>query len=248
MMEVMNMVAIPDKNDPTIAAMKLALENAQDLSRRDYLGASLIGNECARQIWYEYQGFPRPPFSAETLMNFEDGHRTEDLTAKRLRMVEGIELWTHQDNGEQYGFSVFEGKFRGHCDGVILGLKQAPKTPHVWEAKACALKKFTEFQVAKRKFGEKLALKNWNENYFAQAQLYMHFLKIDRHYLTVALAGGRDYESCRTEYDGTVAEHYIDRAMRIIKATTPPPKISEKQDFYVCRWCNFAEVCHGKNT
>jgi len=105
-------------------------------------------------------------------MNFEDGHRTEELTAARLRLVPGIELWTHDENGQQFGFSIFNGEFQGHCDGVIRGLIQAPKSNHVWECKASNERKYVGFQSAKAKFGEKLALKNWNETYFVQAQLY----------------------------------------------------------------------------
>jgi hypothetical protein len=240
------MVAIPQKNDPTIEAMKAKIKAAQhDQKKRDYLGASLIGNPCARQIWYEYNGYPKEPFEAETLMNFEDGHRTEDLTAQRLRLVGGIELWTHDEQGNQFGFSALGGKFKGHCDGVIRGLLQAPKALHVWEAKCSAEKKFNEFKAAKAKWGEKLALKNWNENYFIQAQLYMRFLQIDRHYTTVELAGGRDYDSCRTEYEPEVAAYAIDKAEKIISAKEPPPKINEKKDFYLCRWCAFRDICHG---
>ncbi len=83
------MVKIPTYGDPTIQAMYQAIERNSDKSKRNYLGASLIGNPCARQIWYQYNGYTQEPFSAETLMNFEDGHRTEDLTAERLRMVDG---------------------------------------------------------------------------------------------------------------------------------------------------------------
>jgi hypothetical protein len=245
-LEVIQMVKIPERNDPTITAMKAAMvEIDAKKPKRGYLGASSIGAPCARKVWYQYKGYAAPPFDAETLMNFDDGHRTEELTAARLRLVPGIELWTHDDNGKQFGFSIFNGEFRGHCDGVIRGLIQAPKSNHVWECKAANAKKYAEFQSAKAKWGEKLALKNWNETYFIQAQLYMHFLKIDRHYLTVALAGGRDYDSCRTEYEPDKAEWAIDRAAKIIAAKEPPPKINEKPDFYICRFCNYREECHG---
>jgi hypothetical protein len=239
------MVKIPPQNDPTIMAMYKAMEEAQDKKKRDYLGASLIGNDCARQRWYAYNHMPKAPFEAKTLMNFEDGHRTEDLTAERLRMVKGIELVTHRENGDQYGFTALDGKFRGHCDGFIRGLIQAPKTWHIWEAKACAHKKFEEFRRMKAKFGEKQVLREWNENYYAQAQLYMHYSQLNRHYLTIAGAGGREYQSCRTEYDGSVAERYIERADRIIHATQAPPKMSENPDFFKCKWCDYKDICHG---
>tara|TARA_R110000851_G_scaffold111570_2_gene235096 strand:+ start:2367 stop:3086 length:720 start_codon:yes stop_codon:yes gene_type:complete len=239
------MTKIPTQLDPTIEAMYKAIEAKQSREKRDYLGASLIGNPCPRQIWYQYNGFPQKPFKAETLMNFDDGHRTEDLTAERLRMVDGIELRTHMDDGSQFGFTALDGKFKGHADGFIRGLKQSPKAWHVWEAKCSGEKKWKEFKSLKAKHGEKNTLKHWNENYYAQAQLYMHYSQMDRHYLTVAYAGGRMYDSCRTEYNGAIAERYIDRADKIIKTNQPPEKISDKADFYICRWCDFREACHG---
>lgn len=241
------MVKIPEYEDPTISALKRAVFDGQfKEKKRDYLGASLIGNECARQVWYSFNHYPREPYSAETLMKFEDGHRTEDLTAHRLRQVAGLELWTHDENGNQFGFSMFDGKFKGHCDGVVRGLHQAPKSLHVWECKASGEKKWKEFKAAKQKHGEKGALKAWNNNYYVQAQLYMHFLKIDRHYLTLAYAGGRDYESCRTEYDKAIALAAIDRAEKIIAAQHGPPRLSEKPDYFVCKWCDYKEICHGE--
>lgn len=237
------MVKIQEPTDPTLEAMKAECLKRTE-PKREYLGASSIGKECALQIWYDFNGYPKEPFDVYSLWNFEDGHRTEDLTACRLRLVSGIELWTHDGYGNQYGFSDFNGKFSGHIDGVIKGLKQAPVTPHIWENKCCGQKKFDAFKKAKEKYGEKQALEKWDYTYFIQAQIYMHYFKLKRHYTTVALAGGRDYDSCRTEYQSEVALKYIDRAKKIIEATDPPPKINESPDFYLCRFCEFKEICH----
>lgn len=240
------MVAIPPYGDPTLEAMfKKIKQKKQEEPERNYLGASLIGNPCARQIWYQYNGYYKEPFSAKTCMNFEDGHRTEELTAERLLMVDGIRLILVGENGKQLGFSAMDGKFKGHYDGIITGIYQAPRAKHIWECKASAEKKWKEFKKAKEDFGDKETLKNWNENYYVQAQLYMHYERIDRHYLTIALAGGRDYDSCRTNYDEAVAGKYIDRAEKIINARTVPPRIREEKDYYICRWCDFKETCHG---
>ena len=238
------MVKIPHHGDPTLEAMYKEIEK-EPRQKRDYLGASLIGNPCARQIYYQYNGYECEPFSAETLMNFADGHRTEDLTAERLRLVDGVELITHDQSGSQLGFSALNGKFKGHYDGIITGILQAPKTPHIWENKCSAEKKFNEFVKCKEKYGGKDALKNWNENYWVQAQIYMHYGGADRHYLTLARAGGRGYDSCRTDYSPEVAARYIDRADKIINARSEPPRISEKKDFWICRFCDFKKVCHG---
>lgn len=243
------MALIPQRGDPTIEAIKRiarqhAIDNPQE--PRTYLGASIIGNECLRKTWYMYNHAEQEPFRAETLWNFEDGHRVEDIIAARLRLVPGIELWTHDEYGKQYGFNDLDGKFKGHVDGVIRGLLQAPKTLHIWENKSCAEKKWNEFQAAKAKFGEKNTLINWNKEYYAAAQCYMHYFQIDRHYLTIARAGARDIDSCRTEYDGTFAERMKHRAEDIVYAREAPKRISDKPDFYLCRFCNHSKVCHGK--
>lgn len=237
------MVAIPQHGDPTLEAMKRQIE-LQPREERNYLGASLIGNECAREIWYTYNKYPREPFDAKTLMNFEDGHNCEAITAKRLQTVPGIELATHHTDGKQFGFSTFNGRFRGHYDGKIIGLLQAPRAIHIWEHKSSAHKKWNEFKKAKAEYGEKGALKAWNKNYYVQANLYMHYEQLERHYLTVSYAGAREYDSCRTEYNPEIAAEYIDRAYKIIETKIAPPRISEKKDFYICRWCAFKDICH----
>jgi len=238
------MVAIQQFTDPTLEKM-LEICASQKEKKRGYLGASLIGSNCPRFIWYTYKGIDGRPTGAETLFAFEDGHRTESLTIERLRRVPGIEIWDKDDSGVQYGFSDFNGKFRGHFDGVIRGIYQAPKTAHILEIKCCAEKKFNEFVSAVAKYGEKGALKQWNESYYVQAQLYMHYSNLTRHYLVVAKAGGRGYFSCRTEYEKETALQYIERAEKIINAKEPPHRINEKRDYYLCRWCPFSEVCHG---
>lgn len=237
------MVAIPQPKDPTLEAMKRAyMENNQE-DRRNYVGASSVGKPCARAIWYDFNGYPKPPHEVDTLWRFADGHRTEALVIERLRMVKGLQVWDTKPDGTQFGFSALEGKFKGHIDGVILGLLQAPKTPHVLEVKCTS--KLKEFQKAKQAYGEKRALQKWNEVYFGQAQLYMHYLKLGRHYTVVASEGGREVDSCRTEYQPEVAEQLIDKADKIISSKTEPMRVSDKPDFFVCKMCEFRKVCHG---
>lgn len=242
------MVKIPQMFDQTLAAMYDAIKQGQDRSRRNYLGASIIGRECPRQIWYDYNGYEKPLFEADALMRFESGHRVEDLTAERLRLVSGITLITHNEEGGQLGFADFDGKFKGHVDGLIHGLRQAPTKWHIWEHKDVGEKIYNKFGALKAEYGEKKTLRQWNIVYYAQAQIYMHYFQLDRHYMTVSSAGGRAYNSCRTEYNAADALKYIDKAKKIIEAKEPPVRISEKPDFFQCRWCDFKDICHGQDS
>jgi len=214
---------------------------------RNYLGASLIGHPCSRYIWYDIHHYPKMESKPEWLWAAEDGHRSEEIIANRLRLVKGLELWTHNTHGQQFRWHALGGKFSGAVDGVARGLLQAPKSNHVWENKVCNHKKFADFQAKKNEVGEKRALQAWNEQYFGQAQVNMHFMKMDRHYTTVSYAGARDIDSCRTEYQPEVAERLIDKADRILSVKIEPPRLSDKPDFWRCKMCDRRHICHGVN-
>jgi len=230
-------------SDPTLEEMhkQVAVRAASEPPRR-YLGASSIGHSCERFVWYGIQGAPCEPMSAQGVYAVTDGHRTEDLIAERLRLVPGVTLETVDANGNQYGFE--DGLFKGHCDGFIIGLLQAPKTPHIWEHKACNEKKFAKFESIRSKAGEKATLQQWDFTYYVQAQVYMHYFGMTRHYLTVSTPGGRQITSARTNYDKGFAEAQVAKAMRLLQAKEPPPRVSENPTWFECKWCKYKGICH----
>jgi hypothetical protein len=243
------MVALPDMGiDPTLAAIDSAMEaEAAKEPRRTYLGASSIGSPCERSVWYSIQpDVPRKAFDAATLRRFADGHAVEAQMIERLRKVPGIQLWAiDETTGGQIGFSDFDGRFRGHADGVIKGIYQAPSTPHVFECKAVNPKKFEEFRKLKASLPEKKVLAAWDHTYWVQAVLYMDYLDLTRHYLVVSTSGGRDYLSCRSDAKPEMAAALRLKAKRILEATSPPSRISERSEFYLCKWCRFRVTCHA---
>ena len=231
--------------DPTLEACFKALEQeSANEEPRSYVGASGLGHECDRNIWYTHRAAStQEAFRARTLLLFADGHRSEDAMAALLRKAPGIQLWTKDEStGKQWGFSAHNRHMRGNLDGVIQGLIQAPTMPHAWEHKSSA--KIGEFRNAKQAHGEKGALKAWDFTYYAQAQLYMHGMHLTRHYLTVSSPGLREVESCRTEYDPVVAAQLIARAEQIIQADEAPRRVNERPEFYKCKWCVHGKTCH----
>lgn len=233
--------------DPTLMAVDAAIEARGNAERaRPYLGMSEIGRECARATWYGFRWCSPSNFDAATLRRFEDGHRSEAIMIERLRAVTGITLHTQSNlrPGEQIACSDIGGHLRGHLDGVIVGLIQSPATPHCWEHKATNEKKQATLLKLKAQIGEKQALAKWDATYYAQGQLYMHYQGLTRHYLTCDSAGSRTTVSCRTNADKQAAGALIERARRIITAQEPPTRISERQDWYQCRWCQHSEICH----
>jgi len=231
--------------DPTLDAMDEQLEaKSKREKRRPYLGMSSIGRPCAREQWYGFRWVARSSFSAHTLKLFEDGHRIEDVYAARLRAIPGVTLITSDpETGRQIGFEDFGGHFKGHMDGDIRGLLQAPVTPHVWEHKATNETKFKKLKKLRDTLGEKHALREWDATYYGQAVTYMDYGGYTRHYMTCSTPGGRDDTSVRTNSDPVEAQRLRDQAERIIFNEEPPAKIGDAT-FYICRWCDYSGICH----
>lgn len=241
------MVAIPPRRDPVLDAIDAILEKeseeASKLRDRASIPAGMIGGNCSRKLWYRYHLNMRETFSADTIRKFNDGHRCEDIMAGLLRKVPGIELYTHKEDGSQYGFE--DGPFKGNYDGVIGGLPMSSRW-HVWENKATNEKKFEELKKLKA-INEKTALRNWDRIYYAQAVIYMEYEGLERHYMTVCTPGLRDYTSVRTEADPAFAAALKAKAHRIANAKEPPERIGGP-DYFECKWCFFHGVCHNDAT
>lgn len=236
--------------NPTLRAVDKALElESEQSGKRYYLGASLIGDPCSRKLWYGFRKVLNPAFEAKTLRCFADGHTQEAEMARRLRLVPGIELWTtdpdRPGSNAQMGFALFGGHFKGHWDGVIRGILEAPKTVHIWEHKSTNETKFDKLTKMLTEQDEKTVLEQWDYIYYAQAVLYMHMSDLTRHFMTVSTPGGRDYISLRTNENPKLAKELIQKAGSIVFSDRAPPRAYNSPDFYLCKWCNFSSVCWG---
>jgi hypothetical protein len=216
------------------------LENHRNQEKRNYLGASIIGDDCLRRIQLQYMQ-KESEISAQTLRTFAIGHCLEDLIAEWMWLA-GFDLKTRNENGEQFGFSTADGKIAGHIDGIIFGGPDFLKYPSLWECKTLNNKSWTD--TAKRGVLVTKPL------YFAQVQLYMAYLDLDKNpCLFTAL--NKDNSEIYHEiipFDSEAAQRYSDRAVQIIKASENNellPCISSDSSFYKCKMCGFRNECFG---
>jgi CRISPR/Cas system-associated exonuclease Cas4 (RecB family) len=205
------------------------------LPPREYLGASSVGRECAREIWYGFRhGQPKDEFNGRMLRLFEHGRVEEDRIVSDLRKA-GFTVHNVKPNGEQYGFEAHDGMFRGHIDGVII----IDGEPHLLECKTASSSSFEKTQKA--------GVEKDKPEHYAQMQVYMHFVKGKRP-LRKALyfVVNKDNDDIYTEiveYDETKALHLSERAEVIIgtthEATATPG--------WKCGWCSFKNMCKAHN-
>ena len=250
---------LPNRDDPTLDAVEVAVENTHRSDVRNYLGWSGLQHPCERSVQYDFLWASSKTFRASTLFKFEDGHGTEDRVNGRLallpppviddddNLISGVQFLPLGPDGHQWSVSSLGGHLRGHLDGIIRGLLQAPKTWHVYEVKCVAEAKFRKLKRLVEEHG-KDALEHWDEQYFIQAQGYMGAAEpqLKRHYLICVTPGGREMTSVRTDFQPKAYQYALDKAARLITHDELSPRISEDPDFYVCKhFCSFKDVCHA---
>jgi CRISPR/Cas system-associated exonuclease Cas4 (RecB family) len=213
---------------------------------RPYLGASAIGKPCLRQHWYSFRWSKPAEFSGRLYRVFQSGHLQEPRVYADLRAIGCTVYDTDPATGRQFGWS--EGStndhFRGNADGIVLGLPQAPKTPHILEIKTASDKYFREM--------EKSGVKKAKPEHWAQMQMYMKWsidqFKEDGCTRAIYIVVNKDNDDIyteRLEFDKEEAQGIIDKALAIIEATEPPVGISTDPSWYECKFCDYHSICHG---
>ena len=217
-----------NKIDDAVVASKSSEGN------RWHLGASIIGRECERQLWYTFRWAKRPTFSGRIYRLFDRGHREEDSLSYYLRQA-GVVIHTVDKDGKQKTVSALGGHFGGSLDGAMKNVPGHEEEWMVTEYKTHGNKSFTKL-VKERVRGAK-------PEHYAQMQIYMNMTGLKKAgYLSVNKDNDELYFEV-VEYNEPFAEQLFDKAERIIHADSPPERIAGP-DFYVCRWCDFRGICH----
>ena len=238
-------------------------------TRRTYLGGSRLGASCERALQYEYAQAPvdeGKDFDGRRLRIFEVGHTFEALAIRWLRLA-GFDLLTsiesEEPEGEQFGFSVADGRIQGHGDGIVVGgpPELGWRYPMLLEIKSMADKPFKECV----KKGVTLS----KPVYAAQMAVYQAYLHnalndmlndvlrescpelplglADNPALYVAV--NKDTQALWFElvpFDGSLAQRMSDRGVRVVQATDAHellPRGFAQQTHVECRMCSYAQRC-----
>ncbi len=232
------MAELPAITSPTREAIFAAYEDDADEDFRPHLGASLIGKECERALWYDFRWTTVANHPGRLLRLFETGQLEEARIVRNLRRTGATVLEVDPESGRQWRVQAHGGHFGGSLDAVALNLLEAPKTWHVLEFKTHAAKSFVDL-VAK-------GVQKSKPQHFAQMQIYMRLTGMTRAmYLSVNKDSDDIYVE-RVEVDGDFADRLLAKAGRIIFAARPPERISEDPTWYQCRLCSHAGICRNE--
>ncbi len=197
---------------------------------RGHLGCSGLGHHCERWIWMSFRWAVREPFPGRILRLFRRGHLEEAQIIDDLKMI-GMEIGGDQTRVD-FGCHI-----SGSVDGIITsGVPQAPNTPHVAEFKTHSLKSFKDLA--------KNGVEKSKPMHYAQMQLYMYGLDLDRALYVAVCKDDDSYYTERVRLDKDFAEKLVEKGKRLALDDRLPPPISTDPSWYQCKFCPAYKFCH----
>tara|TARA_R110002033_G_scaffold139098_6_gene178299 strand:+ start:1242 stop:2099 length:858 start_codon:yes stop_codon:yes gene_type:complete len=233
---------------PSIAGDKLVenIYNAYEAEEKNKtnklylgrLGSSYIGNECIRQIWFNWRAFSTENIKGRILRLFETGHLQEERIIVDLRRA-GYSVYDKTPDGYQYEGIDDTGHFITKLDGVIKGIEYSNKLhidqPHILEIKTHNRSSYNA--VVKH------GVNKSKPTHYSQVQISMKLKSISA---AVYIAVCKDDERIYCEIIKEDSKEQDKLAMRIksiIEATLRPAGISDNASAVACKFCSFKEVC-----
>lgn len=210
--------------------------NPEEQTFRSHLGASMIGRECAREVWYGWRWAVKPKFEGRMIRLFNRGHLEEARFLAMLLMI-GCQVYQQDANGKQYRISHAEGHFGGSGDGIVIGLPDLPEgTAALAEFKTHNAKSFAKLK--------EVGVREAKPEHYVQMNIYM-----GKFGLPCALYGAvnKDNDELHLElvmYDSAICDEYLIRGERLVWMNDPPTKIGSTVGYWKCCMCNNKGVCH----
>lgn len=218
--------------------------------KRSYLGCSALGGPCERAAQYEALhamgeiAGPQPDPRLRRI--YWRGQEAESWCARWMRMAGFLLVTEDASTGSQFEVLFLDGFLRGHADGLLLHWRrkeQAPCAfPALWECKCLGAKGWR--QLAREK------LRKAYPKYYAQVQLYMNGLRLERCVLTALNADTMELHHELVPYDEGIAREMLARAERVRTACALGemlPRQSSRETDVMCRFCNFSDICWRKD-
>jgi hypothetical protein len=220
---------------------------------RTHLGASLLGGECERAIWYGFRWTTVGDFGGRILRLFNRGHLEEARFISMLLMI-GCQIYQQDANGKQFRISFAEGHAGGSGDGIAVGVPDlAPGVPALSEFKTHSEKSFIELSGPLADWRKYLAgdgkftgkgLKEAKFEHYVQMQLYMRKMELTFGLYVAVNKNTDDLYAEIITLDTLLADMYLARGERTVWAKTPPEKLNPSPGFWKCRFCDHKQLCH----
>lgn len=211
--------------------------HGQEEPHRWHLGASQLGKECDRMLWYSFHWVQRSNFPGRLLRLFDRGDLEEPRIVTDLKAI-GCDVRELEEGTER---QIRHAWHSGHLAQSIDGLASNVPGYDPAEVMVC------EFKTAKESIWSSLAANGVaieQPHYWAQCQLGMEGQGLER---CLFVSVNKDTDEIYVEvvpFDRSAAEKLLAKGRRIVDSPMPLAKISDDPTFWKCRFCDVSEVCH----
>lgn len=218
-----------------------AYSGKRDDGKRSHMGASAIGKNCARAIWYEFRWAgekERDPEHYQRMIRlWNRGHLEEGRFIALLMMI-NCRVIQQDKTGKQLRFKDAHGHYAGSMDGVVFDCPDSVDgKPGLVEFKTYNEKRFKDLVSNGVRYSD--------ETYYVQVQQYMQRFRLT---WCLFLAVCKNDETLHAEivlFDKANAEQYKDRALQLVFMDTPPMKLPRASPgrFPCNAFCDYMPVC-----
>lgn len=230
------MASIPKNNEALVEMIYSAYQRKEASEQRlTRIGASGVGEECVRAIWYDWRGATNETHSGRLLRLFQTGHMQETRVVQDLKDA-GMQVWEiDPETGQQWTYTAADGHFVCKADGVVKGVPGAEKTPHLLEIKSSNAKGFKEIT------SRGAAVAKPVHYYQMQAGMWLSGLK-DALYVVIC-KDDEGYYVERIKRDDAVIADIQRKLDSLTSIMSPPPRLAEKENDWRCKFCDSKEIC-----
>lgn len=207
---------------------------------RGHLGASILGNKCVRAVWYSFRWAWITSHKGRMLRLFDRGHDEENRVKLWLRIAGHEVVDRDPDTGKQFKFVDHNGHFSGSNDGFVNPHGRLPLP------KDMGWGNLEDKTFNDKSFGVLLnkGIVEAKIEHYVQLHTYMKYFKTQWTLYFPVNKNDDDIEPQVLFYKPEVADYYSQRAKQVIDAHVPPDRISENSSWWLCKLCNFHDICH----
>lgn len=207
---------------------------------RKHLGASELGIECHRKLYYKFRWVKKEVFDGRKLRLFNVGHMAEPRFITYLRGI-GFEVRELDENGKQFRISGAHGHYGGSLDGMC----RAPAKYQISEDVVLSLEfKTNGTGTAYNKVSE-VDLYKAKPTHWAQMCQYGYKTGLKYGIYLIENKNDSDITIKVIELDWNLGAQLEHKAEQIIFSKEPPNRISDNPAYYECKGCHFTDICHG---
>lgn len=201
--------------------------------RRNYIGASQAGKACSRAIWYSIS-VERQEAPPQRKIIFEVGKYLERMIVSALSKSSSLSITEPCEENDFLFVKDDIAGFEGHVDG-LLSCHETGET-FVLEIKTANDDNFNKFK--------KEGLLSWAPYYYSQVQCYLGMLKVERGILLAINKNNGELHQEIVHYDDIFYHQLKSKVKHILSLTEPPEKLNKNPQYYICRMCEFKDICH----